>query len=93
MERPTTVVGLTTHLVRTRWQALSARGRLVAIAGATVLAMGGLGAVRMAMGGCCAGSCSMRTAHASVMEAEAPLEAATTEAAATPAATDCPYTH
>lgn len=57
MERPNTVTGLTAHLVRSRWTALSPRGRFAAVAVAGLLTLGGIGAVRAATGGC-AHSCA-----------------------------------
>lgn len=84
MERPNTILGLTTHLARSRWQQLSARGRFFVVVGGAVLSLAGIQGARMAMGGaCCASSCaSMRAAHETVT--------VTAEPAASPAS-DCPY--
>lgn len=94
MERPNTILGLTAHLARTRWQQLSGRGRFLVAVGGAVLAMAGVHGARVAMGGgCCSSSCaSMRAAHEASLEA-APLEVAPATAAAPTAASDCPYTH
>lgn len=90
MERPNTILGLTTHLARTRWQQLSARGRFFVVVGGAVLSLAGIHGARMAMGGgCCSGSCaSMRATHESMAVTAEPTAAA----AATPAS-DCPYAH
>ena len=64
MERPESIFGLTAHLVRLRWQALSPRGRVAAIATAAVLglATAATGA-HVAMGhACCAQHCAARAA-------------------------------
>ena len=58
MERPTSIPGLALHLVRTRWHALSSRGRMLTVAvGATALLGGAWGAHAMS-GGCCASHCA-----------------------------------
>lgn len=66
MERPTSIFGLTTHLVRTRWQALSPRGRTFAIVAATALGVSGawgVSAMTCDQGGC-EGGCPMARARA-----------------------------
>ena len=90
MERPNTVTGLAAHLVRTRWQALSPRGRVAATLVAGAMALGGVSAARMAMGGCCASSCaSMRAAHEAAMVHEVPAA----DLSASAGATECPHAH
>lgn len=77
MDRPRSTIGLATHLLRVRWQQLSARGRMlasVAIAFAAVLTFAGL---RMALGGCCAGGCPVESAR---LETEATQVAAVSDA-------------
>lgn len=68
MERPNTILGLTSHLVRQRWQALSPRGRMAAIGVAAILGASGAFAVKSAMscGECCGASsgCPMAAASA-----------------------------
>lgn len=68
MERPNTILGLTAHLVRTKWQALSPRGRTAAVVVAAMLGASGAFAVKAAMncGECCAASsgCPMAAAAA-----------------------------
>lgn len=54
MERPNTIVGLTTHLVRQRWSMLGSRGR---IAIALLGALGAVAGVKLAMCGACGASC------------------------------------
>lgn len=79
MDRPRSTIGLTAHLLRVRWQQLTARGRMlvgVAFAFAAVLTLAG---VRMALGGCCAGGCPVESAR---LEAEAAAVATDTEVAA-----------
>lgn len=58
MERPNTILGLTAHLVRTKWQGLSPRGRTAAVVVAAMLGASGAFAVKAAMncGECCAAS-------------------------------------
>lgn len=64
MERPNTILGLTSHLVRQRWQSLSPRGRWTAIAVAALMGASGAVAVKSAMGGECCGAsgCPMAAA-------------------------------
>lgn len=67
MERPNTILGLTSHLVRQRWQALTPRNRMAVIAVAAIMGASSAVAVKAAMGGgCCASSsgCPMAQAHA-----------------------------
>ncbi|MBX7192746.1 MAG: hypothetical protein K1X94_11840 [Sandaracinaceae bacterium] len=68
MERPQSILGLATHLVRVRWQALSPRGRMAAVVVAAVVGASGAFAVRSAMScgsECCAhGGCPMAQAQA-----------------------------
>jgi hypothetical protein len=56
MERPTSILGLTTYLVRQRWSALGHRARVA------LLVLGALGAMagaKLAMGcGACGGCCA-----------------------------------
>ena len=62
MERPTSTLGLAAHLVRTRWNALSARGRMFATVAIAVAAFAGAAGVHAATGACCASECPMQAA-------------------------------
>jgi hypothetical protein len=62
MERPTSTLGLAAHLVRTRWNALSARGRMMVTIGIAATAIAGAAGVHMATGSCCASECPMQAA-------------------------------
>ncbi len=77
MERPTSILGLTSHLVRQRWQALSPRGRWAAIAVAAMMGASGAVAVKSAMGcgECCGASsgCPMAAAQAHAQDGESNL--------------------
>ncbi len=68
MERPNTILGLSTHLARMKWQALSPRARTAVVIVATVLGASGALAVRAATcdGACCSSGCP--SAHASPCE-------------------------
>lgn len=80
MERPRSTLGLALHVVRLRWQALTARGRFAASVAFALFAVLGVLGMRMALGGaCCASSCAARraqleaeTAPAAVVVAPAP---------------------
>ncbi len=77
MERPTSILGLTTHLVRTRWQALSPRGRTFAIVAATALGVSGawgVSAMTCDAGGC-EGGCPMARARAQAQMEQTQAEA------------------
>ncbi|MFN7700066.1 MAG: hypothetical protein ACK6CU_11095 [Deltaproteobacteria bacterium] len=58
MQRPNTIFGLASHLVRVKWQALSPRGRTAAVIVAAMLGASGAFAVKAALGcgECCAAS-------------------------------------
>ena len=94
MERPQSIFGLTKHLVTTRWQALSARGRIVTLAALMLASFTTVAAARMAMGGaCCGHSCAARRAHMEGAEI-VPADGETTVAAGTaPAGSGCPNAH
>ncbi len=63
MERPTSTLGLAAHLVRMRWNALSARGRMFATVAIAATAIAGAAGVHMASSGaCCAHECPMQAA-------------------------------
>lgn len=65
MERPQSILGLTSHLARVRWQALSPRGRTAAVVVAAVLGASGAFAVKAAVSGaCCAASSGCPMAEA-----------------------------
>lgn len=53
MERPQSILGLATHAARLRWQALSPRGRFIAIGVGALMTGTALFGVKMAAGGCC----------------------------------------
>jgi len=78
MERPQSIFGLIAHLARTRWQALSPRGRMLTIvASAAIAGAGAFGAHSMTSGECCASSagCPMAAraqAQADAAEGETP---------------------
>lgn len=61
-QRPTSVFGLTRHLVRTRWAALSPRGKTISVVAALVLGAAALVGARSAA--CCAGGCPYQEAAA-----------------------------
>lgn len=61
-QRPTSVFGLTRHLVRTRWAALSPRGKTISVVAAVVLGAAALVGARSAA--CCAGGCPYQEAAA-----------------------------
>lgn len=89
MERPNTVLGLTAHVARDRWQRLSTGGRVLIVVGAALVSLVGLVGVRMAVGGaCCASECPMAAAQAARIEAEP-----TATAHAAPASTASPCSH
>lgn len=66
MERPQSILGLATHLVRVRWQALSPRGRMAAVVVAGIVGASGAFAVRAATscGDCCGHECPYAAAQA-----------------------------
>ena len=57
MERPTSILGLTTYLVRQRWSSLGQRARIAVV---VIGALGAMAGAKLAMGGgggcgeCCA---------------------------------------
>jgi hypothetical protein len=66
MERPQSIVGLAIHAVRLRWQALSPKGRMAAVAVGTfvTLAAATAGVHAASCGACCHGGCpSQMQAH------------------------------
>jgi hypothetical protein len=67
MERPNTILGLTSHLVRQRWSALGRRSRIA------LLALGALGAVagvKLAVcGSACGAACPSHVAAHAAAEA------------------------
>lgn len=93
MERPTSTLGLLLHILRTRWQGLTARGRMGASLAIALFAVAGIFGARMALGGaCCASACPARQAQLAAEAAE--LEAATVAGADTAEAdTDCASAH
>lgn len=70
MERPKSTLGLVAHLVRTRWQSLSARGRFAATVGLAVVALGGAIGARAALCGGCSHSCAAERARMDAAHAE-----------------------
>jgi hypothetical protein len=52
MERPTSILGLTTYLVRQRWSALGQRARIAVV---VIGALGAMAGAKLAMG--CGSSC------------------------------------
>jgi hypothetical protein len=62
MERPTSTLGLAVHLVRTRWNALSARSRMIATVAIAATAIAGAAGVHHATSGCCASACPTQMA-------------------------------
>lgn len=66
MERPQNILGLAAHVVRLRWQALSSRERMIAVATATFLglAVATAGVHAAQGGGCCASHCASHQAAA-----------------------------
>lgn len=68
-QRPNSVLGLTRHLVRTRWQSLSPRGKTLSVVAAVLFgAAAFVGARSLA---CCAGGCPYQEA----MEAAPAMDA------------------
>jgi hypothetical protein len=57
MERPQSILGLATHAARLRWQALSPRGRFIAIGVGAMMTGTALFGVKMATGDCCCNGC------------------------------------
>lgn len=83
MERPNSILGLAVHAARLRWQALSPRMRMVAIAAATFGTLAaGTAAVHVATcsSSCCSGCPSQAAAHGCPHAAAA-------------AHGDCPHSH
>lgn len=54
MERPTSILGLTTYLVRQRWSALGQRARIAVV---VIGALGAMAGAKLAMGGGSCGEC------------------------------------
>lgn len=70
MERPQSILGLATHAARLRWQALSPRGRFIAIGVGALMTGTALFGVKMAAGGCCC--CDSGCESAQVADAPCP---------------------